>query len=1069
MFDEIVLSRQSWRMGIDPLWKLKLTEFEYKYLIDFVHDKVLQKAPSYQWNREAALLFAEWWKREYVGGPHNKRDIAVFLHLEDYESNLFEAAKEGARRLRIPFIKKINTLYLETLFLQGGLPLGALSKSDGVNRYERYLNTIVKYICSHDVKWESTDFIQSFNSYISQSFHNEVMYDLTLQIARAIYFEDNDFFPFNFEDNSLEQLITSLKKTKKETPRIVREIPFRTQWRIEKTGNELRLFYQIEYENVISKNWVDNNLRNINDPFRTIDLNVNYKSSVQRYTRKINGDYFAKFTNQQISGQFEDFTTSVLSIQLTTNNNRIFDIVIPNCDLPDLQEPTILTLLDNKGDTSIWKIVNNPVGDNLNAVVSSKEWSSENGMDVVFNNEILSWSEFQQAISITNDVSKEELKFDTNFLLDYRVDFGVQMIDWIQKSNYFILTSNPEIKVFDFDEKLINHNQYYVHYRLRGSETWIAYNIKESLPVGLIEIKVHISGQSPIRKKFFHTGQIDYKILQTNTKSGTIQWQWGNGTIVPINMENGLDFESSTVPFRWNIIYNQDFQSFPTTIKFELRSNQDKSTKLVIEVASPFKGVVLIDPSGKVVNNEQSLCANALLGYRCIVMGIDQIPINIQFFKNENDLSPIAEETTQFNQGLENSLLMLELQIKTILRINRHSIFDFFDKSICRIKIGSDLLVKIELFNGDSYNDGKCFRIRDKQNNEIIDFPYPVFAVPVNCEPEEIKVYQLKKQSDESFSFQVEDDHQSEVIIFSQMNASAAIHLRPRYHNIKNILNAEDIPEKTRMELHSGKIFEIKQILSDSDLNQPSWKMVEKYFEIVVANNLPFETFTCFTAISKDKKLMTRMAIILFLRQKTEKARMNDYLNRFESEFATAWHWINKKYWEDAINDILEIENIDGRFHQDYRNELIGRVISLLSFKAIDQDSISQFFIEVFLGTKNLSYVGQPSPAEIQFEKSKYNNGNGIYIPEYVTNSFPVIPNQFRSYYHIDSESLKSWGGLLLSPFFSALAFMGKNEVFNDHNRRTDSRHRILYFMDLDPEWYFYVYEKMVKKIQQGN
>ena len=46
MFDDIINSRPNWRMGIDPLWKLKLTEDEYKALIEYVRNKVNLQIPS---------------------------------------------------------------------------------------------------------------------------------------------------------------------------------------------------------------------------------------------------------------------------------------------------------------------------------------------------------------------------------------------------------------------------------------------------------------------------------------------------------------------------------------------------------------------------------------------------------------------------------------------------------------------------------------------------------------------------------------------------------------------------------------------------------------------------------------------------------------------------------------------------------------------------------------------------------------------------------------------------------------------------------------------------------------
>lgn len=1070
MFDDIISKRQNWRIGIDPLWKLLITDVEYKELNNYLYDQNQVHITTYRWCREAALYFAEWWKREYNGGPHNIKDVAESLNLANID-DLYKAAKEGAKRLRISYIRRGNTRRLDTLFMQGGLPLRALNSEGVNNRYRNYLNTIVKYICSHHINWENTDFIQNFNPYIASCFHSEVMYDLTLQIARAIYYEDNTYFPFNIEDKRFEELIKELRETKQHAPRVIREIPFEIRWIIEKSNGELKLSYEIEYETIISQDWVATNLNNNSDPFRTLDVIINNRSA-QKYIRKNNGDYAVKFTNLKIIGRIEDFSDSVLSIQLSSNNNRIFDIAIPDCDIPDLNEPSLVTFLDTLENVSRWMIVNNPVPQNINAVVCSTDWESESTSEVVtINNNTLSWFQFEQTISLKR--GSDIIQYDTNYLLNYKVDFGAPMIIWIQKANYFILTSNPDITIYDFEDNKLNGNQYNIFYRLKGNDDWNKYYKKLQLPVGLVEFSVKINNQSPLRKKFYHTGPINFNIVEAHENRGIIQWTWEEGTIVPINLNNGIEIQSGSSVNRFQVTYNQDETSFPKTIKFELKSKQDPNTKLSIEVATPFSGVVLLDPTGRKVTSGKSICATALLGYRCIINGIDEIPVHIQFFKNETDPYPFAEETAKFHKGLENNLQMLELPIRTIFRICKHSIFEYLDKGYYRIKFGTYLTVNVKLFNGDTRKEDKVIYITNTEGNRIDNFPYTVYAAPVNCSQEQIKLIELQRQEDGSFCMASENSSFNELIIFSGMSSNSHIHLRPRYYNLNSKLNPEDIPENRRMEIHMSRIQEIKNELLKNEINHDSWKTVEKYIDIVIDKNLPFETFACFCAISREKKLMTRLAVMLFLRHTRDQSRMNIELNRFEDEFGNPWHWINKESWDTAINDSLAAEEIDETLYMDYRNQLYKRIISLISSKSIDKNIVENFFTKIFDESNNF-YANEPlSPEVIQTEKRKYNNGNGIFIPEYVYRFHPDIPLDYRRFFNsVQNEDLPKWGGLLLSPLFSALAFSGKNKIFDeDHpnNRRTSSRQRMLYYLELDPEWYFYVFKIMVNRIHQVN
>ena len=100
MFNQIIIKRPQWRLGIDPLWKLDITNGEYQELKDYLYDKIILNIPVNRWHHEAALYFAEWWKREYIGGPHNRQDVAKSLDLETSNQILYAGAKEGARTLR---------------------------------------------------------------------------------------------------------------------------------------------------------------------------------------------------------------------------------------------------------------------------------------------------------------------------------------------------------------------------------------------------------------------------------------------------------------------------------------------------------------------------------------------------------------------------------------------------------------------------------------------------------------------------------------------------------------------------------------------------------------------------------------------------------------------------------------------------------------------------------------------------------------------------------------------------------------------------------------------------------
>lgn len=1054
LFYRIIKTRDDWRPGIKPLWKLQITDEEYQELKEFLRNSIVT---TYHPNceREAVLYFSEWWRREYTGGHHKKIDVANSMHLGAYSEELFQLAVKGAELLGIRFIRLENTRFLDTLFLQGGLPLGALAKNDGANRYEFYLGNIVKYVSTHYLNdWENIEFIQSFNNYISPSFQNEVMYDLTLSIVKAICYDDDSFFPFNIDDTQFEKLVKGLRKTKNESKRSLRENPFTINWFIRKQANQLYLSYKVEYESVLSESWVNKNLHHIGDPFSRLDLIIEYQDS-QKYIRKNNGDYAASLVGRKIGGLICDFNNSAISSQIVTNSNQVFDISIPNSDIPNFQFPILATQVERNERDSLWKITNNPIKGNVNLLLCPKEWACQNieGDNYIINEIEIQLFEFENEIEISN--SSETIRYDSNYSLDYKVDFGLPLIEWIQKSNYFVITASPQIRVYDFDDNRLNSKKYLIHYKLNRESEWQLYNANDNLPVGILDFKVFIEDRVTIRKRFFNCGALEFYITNSTLSSGEIIINWAGGTVTPLNIQDGLIVEKKNNN-SWKISCNSDLKNYPDTISFELKSKEDKSSYLRINVPAPFKGVVLIDPSGNVVESGQVICANALLGYRCLVMGHECVPVHIRYFKNEQDKNPL-EATTQFYKGLNNKLQMLEIDIQTIFRVNSKSFLEYKDNGIFLLQIGRELHFKLDRFNCILEIEDNDICIKDKLGNVISDFKYDLFHIPLNCSPDNISARQITRENG-IFQIVRNEIPKDEIIVFSSSRKDVHLQIRPRYVNLDGI---------KREQSHDEIINSIKNELIEGTFEDSVWKVASKYFEVTIEKNLPFETFNHLTAISKKKTLMARFFIYLLINYQFDESKLMNELSRFENEFGKAWHWINYEVWNITIESYLSSLGLDNVYKKEIENQLLKKVIQLLSFRAIDRESISEFLNLLFSKNSqlNFGYVPQPSPREIQFEKQKFNNGNGIHIPEYISNLYPQIPVQFRHLFKLDAGDFHQWGGLLLSPLMAALAFTGKNEVFEKNNYWHFQR--ALYYLELDSEWYFYVFEIMVKKLIQ--
>lgn len=104
--------------------------------------------------RECALLYAEYWRREYSGGAHSKQmvfdslpdafpDLVIAGERVDMCEQLYQAARKGAKKLGIEILSFENTHYVESMLYQGGLPMKLIVGSDANGVWERFVRGLV--------------------------------------------------------------------------------------------------------------------------------------------------------------------------------------------------------------------------------------------------------------------------------------------------------------------------------------------------------------------------------------------------------------------------------------------------------------------------------------------------------------------------------------------------------------------------------------------------------------------------------------------------------------------------------------------------------------------------------------------------------------------------------------------------------------------------------------------------------------------------------------------------------------------------------------------------------------
>lgn len=276
-----------------PLWKYMLTNSDFEELL-----KELKLArPSTIDPRDAALYYAEWWKKNYNGGTPSKFD--VFKSLDRNASLIFDQedfyklAVTGARMLGVKWISKQNTLYFRTLLLQGGLPLIHIAKNQG--NYKAFLKAVLN---------EQPDTIEDFifkphiTALLPLSSQNKDIYENCLEIVKSILNKEDIYDDLIKENQKLQEIFDELKEIEKTLVRKQRFSTPKNYWLLSLKKDKIVVNLRIGLADIYNPQSLSNILGVDAISGKEYQLYVN-EELICVFRKMINGNYKTDWYNQQ--------------------------------------------------------------------------------------------------------------------------------------------------------------------------------------------------------------------------------------------------------------------------------------------------------------------------------------------------------------------------------------------------------------------------------------------------------------------------------------------------------------------------------------------------------------------------------------------------------------------------------------------------------------------------------------------------------------------------------------------------------------------------------------------------
>lgn len=884
-----------------PLWQFRLTDSEYEELKQTLRDHTNE---LYRYGIEAALCYAEWWRRDYKGNIPSKEDVAVSIGIyRGYAENLYLAARNALKKHGYTFIHSLKgTEYFRTLLNQGGLPVNYIKNNDGnMGNFSRFLKGLVRELSMINYDWNDEDnsIIEQFNciSYLGKAFKNENIYDVAMQIAHAIIMDDNTLLPYDDTDASLAELTKSLKKeyTRARSERRIR--PLSLHW-ILKTTSEGHgyLFVNMDVVKDISS-----------DSIPGLDISTCYSFDVF-VAGTLVGKYVRKAINRDEEGEVINATYTRISVGMNKdilwkgepvievkvrcdNDDRIF-LTIAGCYPPNFEYPQVFQMLDDNLYTK-----SETANAENNIAIFTSEWRNSESKSIIIEGNELFFNEFTQTLDLDNSTSGETLTL-TNEFTAYTAEFSGNYLTWVEKSNYKLLAKIPTIRVYDRDKNRVHNCKTKYRVRNGANKNWRTLNSSCVLPCGLVDISVEFPDGHSTTETFYAIGNLDFDSINEDIYSTEILCNADPNLRVEAENTDNLNIAKLGLN-HWKIERNRNSSSCPNVIGFRLYNSGNPTLNL--SVAIPFDGVIIADINGNIVPNGK-IISFANLSHFCIMShGNKNRNVDVSYISDKiEDVTKLKHLHSTVIDGL----VSLSDYNDLIMRMFNLYGANSFDRTSSVVLNVSCKEIYIRKFILDStINEGKI-EITDTTERDTSGFVYEgdLYCFPVgdSLPTEEFFAVQLQREDETTNTFSFPEDfiHQ-ELVIFSGPEVKRRI--VPKYFN----RNQDDFDKHERVSratnITNGWY---DMLLSENVMTGKHWRDVCKAFDICSRYNLPFTTYNGLKSIAHNPKLVAKFIIAMWLNE--YKDILTQEIDRFEQEMVIALHWVPRNLWDESINEFFD-------------------------------------------------------------------------------------------------------------------------------------------------------------------
>ena len=939
-----------------PIWKLRLNDEEYEKIKTLLREQEHNLTP---YSLEAMIFYAEWWKRDYKDGIPSKEDAAAVIGFTSKESTnkLFKVAKQRLNAKDYIIVRtsaEINHLYFRTLLFQGGLQLNYIKKNldNQQSHIVAFFKALVKALAEDETfRNAAQDHYEVVNKRVKEigrevklrSRTVDFLGEMALKTALGVVLEDEEWFPFDDKTNEIGTLLNDLHhENNRSTPR-KQELSLIWQWKCG-ADNSLRVLLCAPKQLPAHLICDENGTRLDHETCYSFRLVVDghevakYEYSSDLSTKEkpiyhlISDIQPAKVTTQTLQ--------SMVEVVARGEKRQRITLQVPGNLLPDFSDPQVWTGTDQEG---LYQTKGKKESAKKLLLFDAEEWAVADATRANIGETKIGAIEFSERIVLRHRDSGEEVHFKNQFT-PYKVSIWGSYLPWIEQSSALLLTSRPDIRVYDEEGNRVSKQAYTCFFRqepqsthARNNDEWQPLTRRSTLPLGRLGFKVIFPDQHEEIVHAYSIGNLRFETKKADTRHIDLAVCGSEELMVKPLEQEGMKVTPAGEgeSRRWCIESNNP-NTPPATCTFEISSPGHRPVKVSIPLQ--FKGRLLAHIDGRTVAPESILSLYNLMNFKLhnnetpfeLSLKLSSLPVPQYAFHFPNRQgNAMADQLKAL--GLEQAPDTQEVNLRIgqntdteeVSRVSFAQGTSSLDE-VCKGEILHALhSVKTSLFknilwfslNNRIYyvlpytlctkrrEDGRIEVTRRYANTFDKTYTSHLYALPVDFDliPELIQAYPLDACEDGTnlFSFPTGFPGK-ECIVFSGRGDSHKV--LPRYFNLNTRLSDEE-----RKDIRERRQESLRKSLLEQTFNGQRWDEACRVYSIFAEYLVPYSTHISLECIACDRELLCKFIVAMHSRGKTDELLRENGLNLlapdlFKDEPETA----REQSWRNQLSQLCE-------------------------------------------------------------------------------------------------------------------------------------------------------------------